>query len=229
MTTDSSVLSRFAGLASATVSDALESLGLSPGQGGIKPLWGRPKLVGFAATVQLEPMTTESKQGGSHILTSAIAEAGSDNVMVVANGGRTDVSCWGGLVSLGASLRGIRGVVADGACRDVGEARDLAFPVYGRGSVPVTARGRLRQVSASEPVKLGEVTICPGDLVLADETGVAVVPRDHIEDVLDAALAIEAREEAIAADVRAGVPLPEAMLDARLTGTSGRADDDRHV
>jgi regulator of RNase E activity RraA len=221
MTTDPSVLSRFARLATATVSDALESVGLPPGQGGFKPLWGQPQLVGFAATVQLEPITKGSENVGSHIHTTAIAEAGPEEVMVVANAGRTDVSCWGGLLSLGASRRGIRGVVADGACRDVAEARDLDFPVYGKASVPVTARGRLQQASAGRAVKLGAATVHPGDVVLADETGVAVVPRDHIEEVLDAAMAIEAREEAIAADVRAGVPLPEAMLDARLAGTNG--------
>jgi regulator of RNase E activity RraA len=221
MTTDSSVLARFAGLASATVSDALESVGLPAGQGGFKPLWGQPQLVGFASTVQLEPITSAPEHDGAHILTTAIAEAGPEDVMVVANAGRTDVSCWGGLVSLGASRRGIRGVVADGACRDVAEAREFDFPIYGKASVPVTARGRLQQASAGKAVKLGAVTVHPGDVVLADETGVAVIPRDHIDEVLDAALAIVAREAAIAADVRAGVPLPEAMLDARLAGRNG--------
>lgn len=221
MTADSSALSRYAGLASATISDALERLGLPAGQGGIKPLWGQPKLVGLAVTAQLEPAPPESEHGGSHILSSAIAEAGADQVLVVNNGGRTDVSCWGGLLSLGASLRGVRGVIADGACRDVGEARELQFPVYGRASTPVTARGRLQQASVGKPVKLGVVTVSTGDLVLADETGVTVVPRDHIGDVLDAALAIQTREDAIASDVRAGVPIHQAMLDARLTGSNG--------
>jgi len=220
MTTDSSVLGRVTGFASATVSDALESVGLPPGQGGFQPLWGQPKLVGFAATVQLEPKAGGADHGGAHILTTAIAEAGPDAVMVVANAGRTDVSCWGGLVSLGAVRRGVRGVVADGACRDVGEAHDLDFPIYGRVAVPVTARGRLQQTSAGEPVKLGSVTVSPGDVVLADETGVVVIPRDRLEEVIEAAQAIEAREEAIASDVRAGVPLHEAMLDARLAGSN---------
>jgi len=222
MTTNSSVLGRLTGFASATVSDALESIGLPPGQGGFKPLWGQPKLVGFAATVQLEPKVSGADHGGAHILTTAIADAGPDDVMVVANAGRTDVSCWGGLVSLGAVRRGVRGVVADGACRDVAEARDLNFPVYGKASVPVTARGRLQQASAGEPVKLGSVTVRPGDVVLADETGVVVIPHDRVEEVLETAHAIEAREEAIASDVRAGVPLHEAMLDVRLAGSDAK-------
>lgn len=182
-------------------------------------MWGRPKLVGYAVTIALGPIAADTAQGGSHILTSVIAEAGADDVMVIANEGRTDVSCWGGLVSLGASLRGIRGVIADGACRDIDEARRLQFPVYARASVPVTARGRLHQTSVGQPVKLGPVTVHPGDLLLADDTGVVVVPRQRVNDVLDAALAAVAREEAIAAEVRAGRSLPEAMLDARLAGT----------
>lgn len=221
MTTDSALLDSVGAFASATVSDALESIGLPPGQGGFRPLWGQPKVVGFAATVQLEPMTGDQAHAGAHILTTAIAAAGPDDVMVVANGGRTDVSCWGGLVSLGASRRGVRGVIADGACRDVGEARALGFPIYGNGTIPVTARGRLQQAASGQPVQLGSITVNQGDVVLADETGVVVIPRGRVDDVIEAALAIQAREDAIAADVDAGVSLPEAMLDARLAGSAG--------
>ncbi|CAM5602654.1 RraA family protein [Streptomyces aurantiogriseus] len=210
-------MTQFAALDSATVSDALDACGLPPGQGGLRPMWGTPKVTGFAQTVELAPLPGE--HGGAHILTSAIAEAGPENVVVVANGGRTDVSSWGGIVSLGASVRGVRGVVTDGVCRDVGQARELGLPVFARGQVPVTARGRLRQKSAGEPVSLGEVTVNPGDVVLADEGGVVVVPRDRADEVLRAARRLADREAAIEAEVRAGVSLPDAMRDARLAGT----------
>jgi regulator of RNase E activity RraA len=153
-----------------------------------------------------------------------VAAAASTDVIVVANDGRTDVSCWGGLLSLGATLNGVRGVVADGACRDVNEARECGFPVFAKGRIPATARGRLQQRSTGEPVRLGIVDVTPGDLVFADETGVVVVPRHHAEDVLEKAQAVAARERAIAADLRSGVPLHEAMRDARLAG----ATEDTH-
>jgi regulator of RNase E activity RraA len=212
------ILSSFEQLDSAAVSDALDALGLPPGQGGFLPVWGHPKTVGFAVTVQLEPRTPGP--AGPHIGTGAVATATPEDVIVVANDGRTDVSCWGGLLSLGASLKGVRGVVADGACRDVGEARELGFPVFSRGRIPATARGRLQQRSTGEPVRLGQVTVHPGDLVFADETGVAVVPRAHLEDVLEKAQGVAGRERAIAADLQAGIPLHEAMHDARLAGTT---------
>ena len=60
----------------------------------------------------------------------------------------------------------------------------------------------------------------PGDLIFADETGVVVVPQAHIGEVLEIATAVAGREQAIAADLRAGVPLHEAMRDARLAGTT---------
>jgi regulator of RNase E activity RraA len=213
-----SLLQRFGALDSASVSDALDGLGLPSGVSGIGPVWGHPTIVGLAATVQLEPVVSGATEG-AHITSSAIAQAGPTDVLVVANQGRTDVSCWGGLLSLGASLRGVRGVIADGACRDVGEARDLGFPVFARGRIPVTARGRLQQRATGVPVQVAAREVAPGDVVVADETGVVFVPRDRAIEVLADAEALARREQAIAADLRAGVPLPLAMRDSRLAGT----------
>ena len=225
MSTEPALLAQFTQLDTATVSDALDACGLPPGQGGLRPMWGRPKVAGFAVTVELEPLSGQpgaqpgTEHGGAHILTGAIAGAGPDDVIVVANGGRTDVSSWGGIVSVGAAMRSVRGVITDGACRDVGQARELGFPVFARAQVPVTARGRLRQKSAGEPIVVGEVTVRPGDVVMADEGGVVSVPRERAAEVLDAAQRLAGRESAIEAEVRAGVPLPQAMRDARLAGT----------
>jgi regulator of RNase E activity RraA len=221
MTTGPDLLAQFAELGTATVSDALDACGLPPGQGGLRPMWGRPTVAGFAVTVELEPVSGQpgTGPGGAHILTGAIAGAGPEDVIVVANGGRTDVSSWGGIVSVGAALRSVRGVITDGACRDVAQARELGFPVFARAQVPVTARGRLRQRSAGEPILLGDAMVRPGDVVMADEDGVIAVPRERAAEVLAAARRLAEREAAIEAEVRAGIPLPQAMRDARLAGT----------
>lgn len=88
--------------------------------------------------------------------------------------------------------------------------------------MPVTARGRLRQRSTGQPVRLGQVTVEPGDVVLADEGGVAVIPRPRAQEVLEAAETIAAREARIEAEVRAGAALPDAMRNARLAGMEDR-------
>lgn len=213
---NSSLLERFATLDSAAISDALDQLGLPSGVGGIRPVWGPAALVGFAVTVGLEPRAEGPM--GAHIATTAVEGSDDQSVIVVDNQGRTDVSCWGGILSLGAFLRGVRGVVADGVCRDVAEARELGFPVFSRGSIPATARGRLQQRSTGEPVSVAGLTVEQGDVVLADETGLVVVPRERAEEVARVATAIVARERAIADEVRAGAPLSQAMRDARLAG-----------
>ncbi|MFE7333091.1 RraA family protein [Streptomyces sp. NPDC057565] len=213
---NSSLLDRFAALDSAAVSDALDQLGLPSGVGGIRPVWGPAAVVGFAVTVGLEPRV--EGPAGAHIATTAVESSDDQSVIVVDNQGRTDVSCWGGILSLGAAQRGVRGVVADGVCRDVAEARELGFPVFARGAIPATARGRLQQHSTGEPVSVAGLTVEQGDVVVADETGLVVVSRDRAEEVAEIATAIVARERAIADEVRAGTPLSQAMHDARLAG-----------
>jgi regulator of RNase E activity RraA len=79
-------------------------------------------------------------------------------VLVIANDGRADVSCWGGLLALAARRNGIGGVVIDGACRDITETAEHGFPVFGRAGVPVSARGRIvaRERAMAEAVRAGQ-------------------------------------------------------------------------
>jgi regulator of RNase E activity RraA len=207
---------RLAWLDTTAVSDALEALGLPSGIGGLRTLWGRPRLAGVTRTVELEPDPGDAP--GPHIATHVIATAGPGGVVVVANDGRPDVSCWGGLLSLGSVSRGLAGAVADGVCRDVAEAEALGFPVFARGTIPRTARGRLRERAIGTTVTIAGVEVADGDLVVATASGVAFIPQAHAEEVLECAEAIAAREAAIAADIRDGASMTEAMRDARLAG-----------
>ena len=213
---------------STVVSDALDGLGLPPGIGDLKPQWGAPKLAGVARTIELEPDT--GGPPGPHLATRTIAGGNKDDVIVVANHGRTDVSSWGGILSLGASIRGIAGVVTDGVCRDVAEAEAYQFPVYARGVIPRTARARLREKSTGGSVTIAGLKVNDGDLVLADSSGFVVIPRHVAQEVLDSAEAVTERESKIISEVLDGRSLPEAMHDARLAGhqsseTSGTASN----
>jgi regulator of RNase E activity RraA len=227
VTSTSDLLRRLTRLDTTVLSDALDAFGLPPGVGELRAQWGRPRISGVARTVALEP--DPGGEPGPHIATAAIAAAEPGDVIVVANDGRTDVSCWGGLLALGSVARGVAGVVADGVCRDVVEAEQVGFPVFSRGTTPRTARGRLRQKAVGTPVTIAGVEVVDGDLLVADDSGVVFVPRARAEEVLERAEAIVGREAAIAADLRAGKAMTDAMHDARLAGTVQPDADDTVV
>ncbi len=138
-----------------------------------------------------------------------MATASPGDVIVVDNGGRLDVSGWGDILSTAAKLRGLSGVVIDGACRDVDGSAAVGFPVYARGAVPMTARGRIVEESYNQPVQCGGVAVHPGVVVIADGSGVVFIPADRLEEVLAAAEELAAREQAMDEAIRAGVPLLE--------------------
>jgi 4-hydroxy-4-methyl-2-oxoglutarate aldolase len=202
-------IARLAKLDTCAVSDALDRMGLKGAVLGIGPLWPCPRIVGRCVTVKIKPAGLEkSKQ---HLCTSAIAAATPGDVIVVDNGGRVDVAAWGGLLSLAAQVRQVRGVIVDGACRDLDESRELGFPVFGRAAVQVTARGRIIQQSFNEEIAFAGVQVHPGDLVIADASGAVFVPRARELDVIAQAEALAQREAAMADAIRGGRSVVEVM------------------
>jgi regulator of RNase E activity RraA len=125
-------------------------------------------------------------------------------VIVMANDAGDAMGSWGGLLSLAARLKGVTGVVSNGGCRDVDEARELNFPVFARRAAVRTARGRAHEVSCGEPVELDSVTIRNGDIVVADGTGVVVVGADYAIDVVRRAEEIWRKERTMQTRLRAG-------------------------
>jgi len=213
-------------LSTTNLSDALDALGLKGATYGINGVWeGCAKIYGNAVTVRLLPAGTEKPK--VHLGIRAITAAEPGDVIVVDCAGRLDISCWGGVLATGASLKGISGVVIDGACRDVDEYAALQFPVYARGRVVATARGRALEESTNVPIQFGGVQVCPGDLIMADRSGVVAVPQAHIEAVLDKARQLWEKEERMCADLRAG--LSSAEVDAKYSYEKMLKDDGRPV
>jgi regulator of RNase E activity RraA len=196
------VIERLAKLDTCAVSDALDSLGLKGATWGVRPLWQCPRIVGRAVTMKIKP--AGSAQPKQHLGTAPIEVAQPDDIIVIDNGGKLEFSCWGGLLALSAKLKGLSGVVIDGASRDIDEARDLGFPVYARGAVPMTARGRVVQESFNQEIQFAGVQCRPGDLVIADGSGVVIIPREKEEEVVAAAEAIYQKEQEMAAGIRKG-------------------------
>lgn len=180
---------------SCTISDACDALGVDAARGWLPPVWEGASVCGVARTTALEPVNPASPPVAKvHLGSRAIERAEPGDVIVVSNGGRIDMGAWGGLLSRAASIARVGGVVVDGACRDVDEARDLAFPVFALAGALLTARGRVHEVSSGEPVRLFGTTVREGDLVKADGSGVVVVPAESVRAVAGKATAIVERE-----------------------------------
>ena len=196
------IIERLAQLDTCALSDALDSLNLKGATWGVRPQWPCPKITGRAVTMKIKPAGLE--QPKQHLGTAPIEAAQPGDIIVIDNAGQPQFSCWGGLLSLSAKLKGLSGVVIDGASRDIDEARELGFPVYARGVVPMTARGRVVQESFNQEIQFAGVQCRPGDLVHADGSGIIIVPREKEEEVVASAEAIYRKEQEMADAIRKG-------------------------
>jgi len=204
-----SLTARLAALDTCAVSDALDKLGLPGAVIGIAALTGPAKVAGRVVTTKLgAPLPGLPKR---HLGAGAVMAAKPGDIIVVEHRGRIDVSGWGGLLSRGAVRRGVAAVLVDGACRDIDESRALGLPVFARAAVPVTARGRVAEHSCQEPITFGAVAVKPGDLVIADGSGIVFVDQARAEDILSTAEDIHAREQRMAEAIDAGRAIGEVM------------------
>jgi regulator of RNase E activity RraA len=156
--------------------------------GGMRALWSPvPRVSGPAFTVRCPA-------GDNLMFHAAIYRAPAGSI-VVADAGDASHAVAGGNVSAVAQRRGIAAFVIDGAVRDVGEVRELGFPVVSRGVIPV-AGTKVAVELLGERIRCGGVDVEPGDLVVVDEDGIVVVPAARIEEVLRDAAARLAKEAA---------------------------------
>lgn len=142
---------------------------------GIRPLWPSPQVTGPAFTVRCPA-------GDNLMLHAAIYRADPGSILVV-EAGDVDYAVAGGNMCAVAQRHGIAGLVVDGVIRDLAEVRELGLPVFARGVIPVPgAKNAIAPLN--EPVRCGGITVGPGDIVVADEEGVAVVPAARRDEVL---------------------------------------------
>lgn len=186
------VVQSFSALSTCNVSDALDRLHLNGAPHHILPLWpGCPKIAGRAVTLKLVDNGSASPVRGTM---DAIAAAKPGEVMVVDHGGRMEVNSWGGIATFTAMKRGLSGVIIDGVTRDLDEMKALGFPAYAKGVIQQSIRNRCAFGGLNIRVQLGTALVRPGDLVLADENGIAVVPHDRLDEVLKIAQECSASE-----------------------------------
>src|SRR6476646_5467677 len=123
-----------------------------------------------------------------------IDEAKPGDVGVIVMEGTLDIAAMGNLMATAAVERGMAGMVLDGAIRDLWDVRRMGLTVYARSKSPRTAVGHYATVAKNVPVDCAGVTVRPGDIIVADEDGVVVVPQERTADVLQESQSIDDRE-----------------------------------
>ena len=191
-------------VSTSNVSDGLDRLGIQGCPHGIGPLWDAcPKIVGPAVTLKLVPVGQAEESPVLGTL-EAIKLGRPGDVLVIDQGGRMDVNSFGGVAGFTTRHLGLAGCVMDGVTRDIDEFKQLNLPVFGKGFIQQSIRNRCACAGYAIEVQLGGVTVRPGDLVMADENGVCVVPKDKMTEVLEFARLFKSIEDSVIEAVRGG-------------------------
>jgi 4-hydroxy-4-methyl-2-oxoglutarate aldolase len=162
----------------------------------LTPLFRPIRLAGPAFTALAAP-------GDNLAIHRALAVAPAGSVLVVAAGGDVRYGFWGEIMMEAALVRGLRGLVIDGAVRDSRALRERAFPVFSAG-VAIPGAGKQWAGALNVPVIVGQTVVHPGDFIVGDDDGLVVIPAENARAVLERALARDAKEEQIIARLRAG-------------------------
>ena len=187
------------------ISDAMDKLHIYGGLLGIKPVVPDTYLCGQAFTVHYVPCGEIKGTVGDFLDDIEPGE-----VCVIDNNGRMDCTVWGDIMAYFASHKGISGTVIDGVCRDIDTIRELKYPIFTKGTYMETGKDRVYVDRINETINVSGVQINPGDLLVGDNTGVVVVPRNRVEEVLSVAKNIDRVEQQIREKIRAGMSLKEA-------------------
>lgn len=167
---------------------------------GIQPLLRNKRIAGAAVTLAIPGQD-------STLLHHTLGLLRPGDILVVDRLGDDKHACWGGGVTVAAKAAGAIGGIVDGPCTDLTEIEDSDFPMWCRGMSPITTRLYNLGGTLNLPISCGNVAVKAGDIILADESGVLVLPAGEAEAIADAALARQERGERSQARVKAGEKL----------------------
>ncbi len=144
---------------------------------GIKPVYRDVKLVGLAFTAKMLP-------GDTSLNRKVVELVEPGDVIVIDRCGDIQYACWGGAVTLFCKVKGVAGLIIDGAVTDSLEITDMKWPVFARGISGLVGRRLDKGGEINTPINCGGVVVHPGDLIVADDDGIAVIDPDDSEDLL---------------------------------------------
>ncbi|MFK4822773.1 RraA family protein [Ochrobactrum quorumnocens] len=166
----------------------------------IQPLLPKRRVVGTAVTIAIPgPDSTLL-----HYVTGMLRPG---DILVVDRMGDDRYACWGGGVTIAVKVSGAVAGIVDGPCTDLTEIEDSDFPMWARGISPITTRLYDLGGGINIPVSCGGVVVNPGDAILADESGVLVLPRDEVNAVASRALDMQDKGKVREASVKTGLKL----------------------
>lgn len=189
-------------LTTSQVSDALNKVtGNSGVISGVKPLFGRT-IIGRAVTA-----STMADDWGTSVKAIDAAKKGEVLVIRVED---DDQAVWGELTSKTAQEKGILSTVIDGAVRDVGAIKKLRYPIFSKTIVP-NAGSPKAEGKINIPIICGDVTVNPQDMIIGDECGVVVIPKEHLNEVVAETLSIKKKEVQIISKIEKGYSLSDIL------------------
>ncbi len=174
---------RLSGLYTPVLADVLDRLGYREQsmRADIRPLFPEARTAGQAKTVRTIPAPEIEPVEPYKGEMAAVDDLKPGDLMVVSE---CDVSFWGELLSTAAQYRGCLGIIIDGYTRDTKAIKTLGFPVFCRGMHPADSLGRIDVDAYDVPIRCGDVLVHPGDLILADEDGIVVIPQGIAEQAI---------------------------------------------
>jgi 4-hydroxy-4-methyl-2-oxoglutarate aldolase len=197
------------------ISDAMDELGIPNGVIGasvLRPTIANKTIVGPALTVRNIMQRINPLEGArTHVNKMAEFEAHNlalaGDVLVI--DGVPGVSNMGGISAQTGKRQGEVGAIVMGGVRDIGHSRAIDYPVWSSDITPVTGKWRIETVEINGQVEIGPVRVSPGDLVVADDTGVCFIPRDVVLEVLEAAERKAGAEDIRCKAIDDGIPVPD--------------------
>lgn len=214
------LLQRCARIGSSTWADALDTLCIQGVTQGITQRAGQGRIIGEAVTARHVWGKLGDFERSDFAVGRLVAATGPGKVLVIDVDGQA-ISTFGGIASTAASLRGATAVIIDGACRDVDEIQETGLWMASRHVSPLTGKTRLRLQEMGGQVTLGGIPVKEGDLIVGDDTGIVVIPRDRLQEVLVAAEAALAIDDEVEAAVRKGVAFADAAAAANYIPAKG--------
>ncbi|HSR10214.1 MAG TPA: RraA family protein [Thermodesulfobacteriota bacterium] len=187
-----------------TISDVLDDMGLdclvSGAIRGVDPAFS---IVGPAVTIKQVSGVAGTYTMADFAMSKLLDAAQAGDVLVFDNSGK-EISTWGGLASTAAQEKGIEGVVVDGGSRDADEVARLKFPVFSRHVTPRTGKTRTKMLEMNGEIQCGGIRVRPGDVIVADRTGIIVIPRDRAAEVLQKCRNVVNEEKTFAQGLKTG-------------------------